>query len=325
MPSIRATGSLTRFREASWARVVQMGLGVLIIVSLAKIVFTDPNARMLLRIVAAASFFGTLALKYALELPGGLRRGVASRRAGATLGAWLAETQPEELRGWMRLHRAQWKAFLAWAFRRVRPASPPGQGIGYLRRSSYPTLVIMVLLGSCIEMPVLFLLVGAQHLPHTTIMALHSAILGLTCASVAWVLGDRYLLGAGQHLVTANELIINLGARCVGRIPLCAIAGCRVLNRRGPCGDETDVSPAADLLVVSPFDRPNVEISLAESHVVVVTHLQRPRAGLRRLVLYVDDPSGFAAALRRSEPSSFEARTQPGSATTGGASAGTNA
>jgi hypothetical protein len=307
MPSVRATGSLTRFREASWARVVQAGLGVLIIVSLAKIVFTDPNARMLLRIVAAASFFGSLAFKYALELPDGLRRGAARRRAGASLRAWLAETQPEELRGWMRLHRAQGKAFLAWAFRRPLPASPPGQGIGYLRRSSYPTLVIIVLLGACIEMPVLYLLVGAQQLPHSTIMALHSAIAGLTCASVAWVLGDRYLLGAGHHLVTANELVLNLGARCVGRIPLGAIASCRVLSRRGPNGDETKVSPATDLLVVSPFDRPNVEISLAESNVVVVTHLQRRRAGIRRLVLYVDDPSGFAVALRRGQQSSFEA------------------
>jgi hypothetical protein len=278
---------------------MRWGLGFVLVMSLAKLFVADQAVRGLMRFSTLACFAAAMGLKYLLELSGGLRCAAKRRSDGAPLLAWLAETQPPELRAWYRLHRAHGAAFWAWICRRGGASVPvAGQGVGYLRRSAYPTVVALVLLGACIEMPVLYMLVGAQELPHSTVVVLHTAIIVATGAVLAWVLGDRHLLGAGRHVVTATDLHLLLGARCFGRVPLTAIVDCRSLGRRQAVRMDAE---ASGVLVVSPCDRPNVELTLAEPNDVVVTHLQRPRAGLRKLLIYVDEPSGLARALRSGE------------------------
>jgi hypothetical protein len=81
------------------------------------------------------------------------------------------------------------------------------------------------------------------------------AVVGGLYAAV-WIVGDRRNLREGGHRIDPGALILDLGLRCAGAVPLHQIAACSVIDRgMAPL-------PADQVWTVSPGERPNVLIEL---------------------------------------------------------------
>jgi hypothetical protein len=174
---------------------------------------------------------------------------------------------------------------------------PAGRAFSYLERGSYRTAVAIILFSTFFELPL-----GAAILPFfvheaAALRVIHLLMLAGSLSSLAWVLGDRWLLGAGQHVLTEQGLQIRIGARTHGLIPLHAIAGC-----------ERIAEPASDWLrghgidrrravLASPLDKPNIVLIFSSDSRVRLNHLGVERDGLSCVFLYLDHPQGLIHAI----------------------------
>jgi hypothetical protein len=235
-----------------------------------------------------------------VHVPDALARTRALRAAGRWRGlpaAWL----PPELVGLFRTDRALRRGFLHWLLRKPQPAAPAGVAFGYLEQGAYRTGVAIALFCIFVEIPldaaVVPLLVkdpGAARMLHV--------LMFVSCLSgLVWVLGDRWCVGAGQHVLDAAGLHLRIGARTGGTIPRAAIAACERVNEPVPAWCRRHGIAPIDTLAASPLDKPNTVLILQDDCPVRLTHWGVPREGLACVFLYVDRPDALAAALRRSE------------------------
>lgn len=126
---------------------------------------------------------------------------------------------------------------------------------------------------------------------------LHLLMLGAGLASLAWALGDRWLVGAGRHVLDGDAFHLRVGARTTGSIPRHAILGCEPLTvARAEWCRRHGVDPRRSLLA-SPLDKPNTVLILDPDSAVRLTHLGMERGGLSCVFLYLDQPQALASAL----------------------------
>jgi hypothetical protein len=170
-----------------------------------------------------------------------------------------------------------------------RPIAPPsvdGEAFGVLESGSY-RLVAAVLVGlSIVELGALQLLLrgvlGGGH------VGVHLGVVALHVYGVAWIVGDARALGETRHVVGARAVSLRLGLRAAADVPRDAIVF---------AGSADALAPAAAKKAVrlTPLDAPNVALSLA--HAVDVTTAFGRRRRAKHLLLFVDRPAAFAAAL----------------------------
>jgi hypothetical protein len=126
------------------------------------------------------------------------------------------------------------------------------------------------------------------------------ALMFVSCLSgLVWVLGDRRLVGAGQHVLDAEGLHLRIGARTEGTIPRAAIAACERVNEPVQAWCRRRGIAPIDTLVASPLDKPNTVLILHDDCPVRLTHWGVAREGLACVFLYVDRPDALATALRQ--------------------------
>jgi hypothetical protein len=220
---------------------------------------------------------------------------LAARAWSRLPAAWL----PPELVGLFRLDSALRRGFVHWLRRCPHAALPAGQAFGYLERGAYGTVVAIVLFSLLVEIPLdAFIASFFVHDPVTR-RVLHAVLLAGALSSLAWVLGDRWWIGAGRHVLDADSLHLRVGARSHGSIARSAIAACeRVDVPAAAWCRARGIAPHA-ALVASPFDRPNAVLMLEAGNSVCLQHLGRARTGLACVFLYIDRPDLLAGALRR--------------------------
>ncbi len=179
----------------------------------------------------------------------------------------------------------------AWlrALRR-RPIAPADAAFGATATSSYPSLVVGIIVASALELPAVHLLLSARLGPGHA--GTHLAVLALHLYSIAWLLGDRRLLAESAHTVEAGALVLRLGLRASGRVPLGAITKAHRLPPPDPFAPR---KRERGLLRVTPLDPPNVRLELAEP--ITIRTLLGMRRQARTLELYVDEPERLCAAL----------------------------
>lgn len=223
-------------------------------------------------------------------------RAVRADRAWQRLpAAWL----PPELVGLFRLDGALRRGFFNWLLRRPQPALPAGQAFGYLERGAYGTVVAIALVSLVIEIPLDGLVASFFVHDPAARRLLHVAMLAGALSSLAWVLGDRWWIAGGRHVLDGDSLHLRIGARTHGSIARGAIAACERIDVPAAAWCRTHGIDPRAALVVSPFDPPNAVLILEPGADVRLQHLGRVRTGLVCVFLYLDRPELLAAAVRR--------------------------
>jgi hypothetical protein len=121
-------------------------------------------------------------------------------------------------------------------------------------------------------------------------------------STLAWILGDRWLLARGCHVLGADTLELRIGARTQGAIPLQAIRRCERLAEPAAAWCRRHGIERRDTLLASPLDKPNAVLILGEHSRVRLSHLGRERTGLRAVFLYLDRPQMLVDAVGRDGP-----------------------
>lgn len=258
--------------------------------------------RAILRpLILAAPLLPFLAKDLA-HLPDAQRRVRALLEAG-TRAWWRLPLAclPPELLGLFRLDRAMRRGCWNWLRRRPHAALPDGQVLTYLERGSYRTAFALVLLAVLVEFPldgVLVQLLGVRLAADPArLQMLHWLMLGAGLSSLAWVLGDRWLVGRGCHVLTGDALLLRVGARTHGSIPLAAIAACRRIDETAAAWRRRHGVDHRASLLASPFDKPNAVLILHSENTVRLHHMGIERGDLACVFLYLDRPEALAQAL----------------------------
>ncbi|HEX8786406.1 MAG TPA: hypothetical protein VF793_09500 [Telluria sp.] len=284
-----------RLRDTPWSAAMRYAWATLLACIFIKWILPAAWVRALHPLFKVAPLLPFVAKDLA-HLPDALARtraALALRDWRALSVAWLAP----ELVGLLRLDRAQRRGFLGWLLRRPSPALPPGQAFGYLERSAYGTLIVIVLFATLVELPLDGAIASLFVKDPGRRLWLHLLMLGAGLASLAWALGDRWLVGAGRHVLDGDAFHLRVGARTTGSIPRHAILGCEPLTvARAEWCRRHGVDPRRSLLA-SPLDKPNTVLILDPDSAVRLTHLGMERGGLSCVFLYLDQPQALASAL----------------------------
>ncbi len=286
-------------RTTSWRDLAGWGLAAIFLVSIAKALAPDA-AKPFLRNAGLASPLLLLMAKDIAHAPDAWQRLRSAHAAQAPWHARVTALLPPELVGMLRLDRLLWIG----CFRRLRRqtaacALPEGVALTYLERGAYGTATAVVFVSLLLELPVHVLLLNLFVEDAGTLALLH--VLGAVAVlyTLAWVLGDRWHIGAGRHVMTDDALHLRVGARVDGVLPLAAIARLVAVDAPLPAWRRRHGVARRDMLLVTPFDQPNCVLVLEEDARVDILHWQAKRRLPRYVFLYLDRPELLAKPLRQ--------------------------
>lgn len=284
-----------RLRYLSWMDIAPRAwlclLGAIVLKLLAPEALKD-SLRPLVLIAPLLPFMA----KDLAHLPDALAR-LRGARAARDWRRLVTACIPPELLGMLRMDADLRRGFIAWVRRRPQPALPAGETFSYLDYGAYRTAVAIALFATLFELPldalVLPLFIKDTHKMHV----IHCLMAVGSISTLIWVLGDRWLVGRGCHVLTEEGLQLRIGARTTGTIALEAIADCKRIDL-GP--DEWCRRHGVErhrTLLASPLDKPNTVLILAPYSSVRLTHLGMERGSLACVFLYVDRPERLHDAL----------------------------
>lgn len=286
-------------RATSWRDLAGWGLASLSTVSIAKALAPDA-ARPFLRSLGLALPLLLLMAKDIAHAPDAWQRLRSAHAARAPWHARVAALLPPELVGMLRLDRLLWIG----CFRRLRRQTaactlPDGVALTYLERGAYGTATAVVFVSLLLELPVHVLLLNLFVEDAGKLALLH--VLGAVAVlyTLAWVLGDRWHIGAGRHVMTDDTLHLSVGARVEGLLPLAAIARLETVDAPLPIWRRRHGVASRDTLLVTPFDKPNCVLVLADDARIDILHWQARKRLPRYVFLYLDRPELLAARLRQ--------------------------
>ena len=283
-------------RRTSWsqlARYAYLGIFILLLVRLAAPEAMAPALRKLALLLP----LGLLAAKDLAHLPDALQR---LRSATGWHGRILA-LLPPELIGMVRLDRLMWAGFLQWLRRRAPAAPPQGVALTYLQRGSYGTAIACAMVAVFLELPLDFAILHLFVDDPDTRLLIH-VVGGIGAVyTLAWVLGDRWHVAEGSHVLADDALHLRVGVRTQGSIPLSAIERVeRVAEAPDSWRRRHGIHPA-DTITVTPFDKPNCVLVLKPDAGITLLHWQVRRAAPRHVLLYLDRPELLAGSVKRDE------------------------
>lgn len=283
-----------KLRRTSWLQLAgyaYLGFFILLLVRLAAPEAMGPA----LRTLGLALPLALLAAKDFAHLPDALQR---LRGATGWHGRILA-LLPPELIGMARLDRLMWIGFLRWLRRRPPMARPEGTALTYLQRGAYGTAIGFAMVSLFLEFPINF---GILHLfvddPDTR-MLIH--VVGGVGAvyTLAWVLGDRWHVADGSHVLAGDVLHLRVGVRTQGSIPLSSIERVDAVQEAPERWRRRHGIHPADTSTVTPFDKPNCVLVMKPDADVTLLHWQVRRAAPRYILLYLDRPELLGSSVKQ--------------------------
>lgn len=235
-----------------------------------------------------------LAAKDLAHLPDALRR----LRAASGWPGRIAAALPPELVGMFRLDRLMWSGFMQWMLRRPAPVRlPDGIALTYLQRGAYGTAIGMAMVALFLELPIDFLLIHLW-IDDPQMRQLIHLVGGIGVVySFAWVLGDRWHVGAGSHVLAGGTLHLRVGVRTEGSIPLWAIERCDAIDVEPERWRRRHGIHQCDTLLVTPFDKPNCVLVIKPDAGVTLLHWQVEREAPRYVLMYLDRPQLLASRV----------------------------
>lgn len=290
---------VSTLRATSWRDLAGWGLAGLFLISIAKALAPDAF-QPFLRSAALALPMLLLMAKDIVHAPQAWQRLRGAHAARAPWHARVAALLPPELLGMLKLDRLLWIGCYRRLRRQAAPSTlPDGLGLGYLERGAYGTATAVVFVSLLLELPVHVLLLNLFVEEPDTLALLHALGAVAVAYTLAWVLGDRWHIGAGRHVMTDDALHLRVGARVQGVLPLAAIARIEKVEVQLPLWRRRHRVPRHDTLLVTPFDQPNCVLVLADEARVDILHWQATKRLPRYVFLYLDRPELLAARLAR--------------------------
>lgn len=120
--------------------------------------------------------------------------------------------------------------------------------------------------------------------------------------ALVWIVGERRSVKEGGHAIAGGVLLLDLGLRASARIDLASVSSCVAIGGR---------ARRDHVWRFTPGEKTNVALDIERPFQAVVRGAAREiPAG--RVVLYVDDPAGFVAAVNRAAIACRQARASPG-------------
>jgi hypothetical protein len=286
-------------RATSWRDLAGLGLASLFLVSIVK-AFAPDAFKPFLRSAGLAIPLLLIMAKDLAHAPDAWQRLRGAYAARAPWHARVAALLPPELVGMLRLDRLLWIG--CWQRLRRQPAPgplPDGVALGYLERGAYGTATAVVFVSLLLELPVHVMLLNLFVKDPGQLALLHGLGAAAVLYTLAWVLGDRWHIGAGRHVMTDEALHLRVGARVDGVLPLAAIARLETVAAPLPAWRRRHGVARRDTLLVTPFDQPNCVLVLADDAQVDILHWQVKTRLPRHVFLYLDRPELLATRLRR--------------------------
>jgi hypothetical protein len=218
-----------------------------------------------------------------------LQRGRGALRG--RLGALFHVLLPAELLGVVRLVALTLAAGVLWLLRRPVPPRPPGVVLEDRRKGMYDTIFAMNVVGAITEIPLSILLMPGLVPDEGLRVALHCTEVLLNLA----IVGDRWLVNAGGHILTGSRLVLRAGLRASADVPLAEILKIDVVPKSTSLAEwsRSRGLDRFDAGVISVIDSPNVALRLASVAERTWTRWQSERARPGCLFVYVDDPEGL--------------------------------
>lgn len=181
-----------------------------------------------------------------------------------------------------------WQAAYAQVTRRPLPSrSDDAKRVAGFERGTYPKLVIALVVLLALEAPAAHVLVGALTEPGLVRSVLQMLLLSSSLYLVVWLLGDLRLLAESRGFVIEdNTLVVELGQRARGRIPLADI------ERTWAGGEDDAPLRCVRLAVGGPVN--------CHVHLRSQAEIEGPLGLTLRgdhLAVRVDDPDALVAAL----------------------------
>ncbi|HEX9173273.1 MAG TPA: hypothetical protein VF861_11465 [Telluria sp.] len=205
---------------------------------------------------------------------------------------------PPEFIALLRLDRALMRDFASWIMRRSAPPRPDGVKLTYLERGAYSTVVAIALFSVFVDIPINMFMVSVLPMVEPDQRFLLHLIFGLGAAyGLVWVLGDRWAVRGSYHVLTSGALDLQVGSRSSGTIPLAAIAASEPVKEKRIAWCRRRGVRVGSTLLVSPFDQPNLVLTLKPHSGVTLTHYQLEEVDPTYVFLYVDRPELLAAAI----------------------------
>lgn len=221
-------------------------------------------------------------------------------RAAPTLCARLVALLPPELIGILRLDRQLWRGCLQRVRGRPMPQTlAQGVALTYFERGAYGTARAVVLLTLVVGLPVDTLIINALVRDPDTQAVIHAVRAMAALFTLAWLLGDRWHLGAGVHVLSDDALRMTVGARSRAVLPLDAIDRFEPVELAPREWRRRHGLAQTDILTVTPFDKPNCVLVLKQDAQIDILHYGVQRSLPRHVLMYVDRPQLLAAWVGR--------------------------
>ena len=285
-----------QLNDTSWTKVLTYAWAAFITVAMLLSLIPE-HWRGTVKSLGLALPLLLLAAKDLAQIPDVAARLRALRQHGAGALPMLTACLPPALVGLARLDRALWRSFFCWLRRQPRPARPDGLKLTYLEQGAYSTAVAFGLFSVLVELPLDAALMPLFVDDPVKVRNIHIAVALGSIYTLVWLLGDRWRVREGYHVLTDTHLDLQVGERASARIALDAIEDAQPLRetvaqwrRAHPFGDKEAVT-------ITPFDRPNLVLRLRPGADCTITHHGLERAGVRYVFLYLDRPERLTAGL----------------------------
>lgn len=285
-----------RLRRTSWLQLAgyaYLGFLLLMLVRLAAPAELGPLLRQLGLVLPLA----LLAAKDLAHWPDALARLCAANGLRGRFAALL----PPELLGMVGLDRLMRSGFLQWLRRRTPAPAPEGLHLTYLQRGAYGTAIGVVMVALFLELPINAYIVHLMIDDAQARMAVH-LVCGIGALSTfVWVLGDRWHVADGVHVLADDVLHLRVGVRTQGSISLSAIERVEAVTEAPERWRRRHGIHRADTMLVTPIDKPNCVLVLRPEAGVSLLHWQVRRTAPRYVLLYLDRPELLRQQLERSK------------------------
>ena len=289
---------LSTLRAMSWSELATYAFASFSLLTLLTLL-APPELDAMLRPAGLVIVLGLVAAKDLAHAPDAWRR---LKVAKANRGSWFrypAALLPPELVGLLKLDRQMWQGCLNRIKRRRPEPLPDGMQLTYLERGAYGTAASIAFVCVFLELPIDAMIVNLFVKDPSKLLLIHTLAALAVLYTLVYVVGDRWHVGAGHHVLTDDTLHLRVGARASGALPLAAIEGFETVDQAVPLWRRKRGVRSCDTLVVTPFDKPNCVLILKPEARVDILHWQVERQAPRYVFLYLDRPELLAARLRR--------------------------
>jgi hypothetical protein len=286
---------LPLLQRPSWTEYLSRIAGPTLLALVFTSLVRQPDLRQLLKQLVVASFIAAFAAKEIADFPVLWKKAHSDFQAKGGLHRLLSAFIAPEALGLIQTLWCLMKGFLCWMLRQ-HPCSNDRRGtsIPYLKLSGYGAVLPFALLALLVDVPVSAVILPALGVEESLHMVIRIAVLLVGLATLAGVLGDRWHISTGNHILTDDSLLLKVGVRYEASVPRCAI------DRAELVGRTEKISPlwSKREIIVSPFDKPNVRLLLSDRPCVNVTAWGCTFNEVRCIYLYVDDPKRLLSQLR---------------------------